>query len=121
MRVFAAPFKGTAPNASVLVGVELLGRDLSLDTNSKVEFSYMAIDTKSKICGARTDSITMNLKPETKTRVEQTGFRMLNRIELPAGRYQLRRRGARYGEDSSSARSSTTSKCPISTRTADRR
>ena len=39
MRVFAAPFKGTQPNASVLVGVELLGRDLSLETNSKVEIS----------------------------------------------------------------------------------
>lgn len=28
LRVFAAPFKGTSPNASVLLGVELLGRDL---------------------------------------------------------------------------------------------
>ena len=27
MHVFAAPFKGTAPNASVLLGVELRGRD----------------------------------------------------------------------------------------------
>ena len=31
MHVFAAPFKGTAPNASVLFGVELRGRDLKLD------------------------------------------------------------------------------------------
>ena len=30
MRMFAAPFKGAAPNASVLLGVELVGRDLGL-------------------------------------------------------------------------------------------
>jgi hypothetical protein len=90
MRVFAAPFKGVQPNASVLVGVELLGRDLSLETNSKVDLSYMAVDTKAKALGARTDSITMNLRPDTKTRVEQSGFRVLNRMDLPPGRYQLR-------------------------------
>jgi VWFA-related protein len=90
MRVFAAPFKGTQPNSSVLVGVELLGRDLSLETNSKVDISYMAVDAKSKVFGSRTDSITMNLRPDTKTRVEQSGFRVLNRMELPSGRYQLR-------------------------------
>jgi VWFA-related protein len=90
MRVFAAPFKGAQPNSSVLVGLELLGRDLSLETNSKVDISYMAVDTKAKIFGARTDTITMNLRPDTKTRVEQSGFRVLNRLELPPGRYQLR-------------------------------
>ncbi|MEQ1908094.1 MAG: VWA domain-containing protein [Vicinamibacterales bacterium] len=90
MRVFAAPFKGPQPNASVLVGVELSGRDLSLGVNSKVDLSLMAVDNKSKIFGARTDSLTLNLKPETKARVEQSGVRVLNRMELPAGRYQLR-------------------------------
>ncbi|MQA30468.1 MAG: VWA domain-containing protein [Luteitalea sp.] len=90
LRVFAAPFKGTSPNASVLLGVELLGRDLSLATNNKVEISLLAIDTKQKVWGLRTDTLTMNLRPETRTRVEQTGFRMLNRMDLPAGRYQVR-------------------------------
>jgi VWFA-related protein len=90
LRVFAAPFKGAAPNASVLLGVELLGRDLSLATNNKVEISFLAIDAKQKVWGVRTDSLTMNLRPETKTRVEQTGFRVLNRMDLPAGRYQIR-------------------------------
>jgi len=90
IRAFAASFKGAAPNASVLVGLEISGRGVTLDANSKVELSYMAIDSKSKVWGARTDAITLNLKPETKARVEQTGFRMLNRIDLPAGRYQLR-------------------------------
>lgn len=90
MRAFAAPFKGTAPNASVLVGVELRGQDLSLAGNSKVEISFMAVDTKAKVYGGRNDSIALNLKPETRARVEQSGIRLLNRMDLPPGRYQLR-------------------------------
>ena len=41
--------------------------------------------------GGNTDSLTMtNLKPETKSRIEQGSLRMLNRFDLPPGRYQLR-------------------------------
>jgi hypothetical protein len=89
MRMFAAPFKGAAPNASVLMGVEMLGRDLQLKDASKLELSYVAVDAKGKTFGAKTDSLTMNLKPETKTRVQASGFRILNRVDLPPGRYQL--------------------------------
>ena len=90
MRMFAAPFKGQQPNASVVVGIELNGRDLSLGTNGKVDISMMAIDNKGKIFGARNDGLTLNLRPESKARVEQTGVRVINRIDLPVGRYQLR-------------------------------
>ncbi len=90
MQLFAAPFKGPQPNASVLVGLEIRGRDLSLAPNSKVEFTMMAIDAKGKTYGGRNDSLTLNLRPETKARVEQSGLRVFNRIELPPGRYQLR-------------------------------
>jgi VWFA-related protein len=91
MHVFAAPFKGAAPNASVLFGVELRGRDIQLNQNTKVLLSYLAIDQNGKIKGGNTDSLTMTaLKPETKARIEQTGLRMLNRLDLPPGKYQLR-------------------------------
>ena len=91
MRVFAAPFKGTAPNASVLLGVELNGRDLQLTPNDKIALSYLAIDANGKVKGGTTDSLAMtNLRPETKARIEQTGLRVLNRVDLPPGRYQLR-------------------------------
>jgi hypothetical protein len=36
------------------------------------------------------ESITLNLKPETKSRVDETGLRVLSRMEVPAGSYQLR-------------------------------
>jgi hypothetical protein len=91
MHVFAAPFKGVAPNASVLFGVELRGRDMKVDPNSKILLSYIAIDANGKVKGGNTDSVTLTgLKPESKARIEQSGLRMLNRLELPPGRYQLR-------------------------------
>jgi len=91
MHVFASPFKGPAPNASVLLGVEMRGRDLKLSPDDKIQLSYLAIDVNGKVRGGNTDALTMaNLKPETKARIEKTGMRMLNRLELPPGRYQLR-------------------------------
>jgi VWFA-related protein len=91
MHVFAAPFKGTPPNASVLFGVELRGRDMKVDPNSKILLSYIAIDATGKVRGGNTDSLTLtNLKPESKARIEQSGLRMLNRLDLPPGKYQLR-------------------------------
>jgi VWFA-related protein len=90
MRMFAAPFKDVAPNASVLVGIELVGRDLALVQDGKIEVSYFAFDAEGKSRGGSTDSLTTKLRPETKTRVEQSGFRLLNRLQLAPGRYHLR-------------------------------
>jgi VWFA-related protein len=91
MHVFAAPFKGTAPNASVLFGVEMRGRDLQISPNTKLLLSYVAIDANGKVRGGNTDALTMaNMRPETKTRIEQSGLRMLNRLDLPPGKYQFR-------------------------------
>ena len=91
LHVFAAPFKGAAPNASVLLGVEFQGRDLKLTPNDTLLLSYIAIDAKGDVKGGNTDSVTMtNLKPETKARIEAGSLRMLNRLDLPPGRYQLR-------------------------------
>jgi VWFA-related protein len=90
IQVFAAPFKGVAPNASVLLGVEMRGRDLKLNPGDKLQISYMAVDAKGKYKGGNTETVTLNLRPETKTVVEQTGVRALSRLQIPPGRYQLR-------------------------------
>jgi hypothetical protein len=91
MHAFTAPFKGAAPNASVLLGVELRGRDLQLSAADKIQLSYMAIDVDGKVKGGNTDMLSMTaLKPETKARIEQTGLRLLNRVDLPPGKYQVR-------------------------------
>ena len=80
MRVFAAPFRA-APKASVLVGIELVGRDLPLETNGTVEISHVAIDTSGKEHGWRTDRLRLNLQPATRNRVE----RSFQRRRLQAG------------------------------------
>ena len=90
MKVFAAPFKGIAPNASVLMGVELRGRDLATAANGKIDLAFSAVDVKGKMQASSHDSLTLNLRPETKTRVDQTGIRLLSRMSVPPGHYQLR-------------------------------
>jgi hypothetical protein len=90
MQVFAAPFKGMAPNASVLLGIELSGKDLRLAPGDKVQLSYYAMDAKGKLQGGSTETVTLNLRPETRIVVEQSGVRTLTRLQIPPGRYQLR-------------------------------
>lgn len=91
LHAFAAPFKGTQPNASVLLGVELRGKDLKLSGPGAIQLSYLAIDGSGKIRGGNTDALTMtNLRPQTRERIEETGLRILNRLDLPPGKYQLR-------------------------------
>ena len=88
--LFAAPFKGAASDASVLVGTELRGRDLEMTGEDKVQLAYEAIDAAGRTFSGPTETITLNPKPETKARIERTGVRLLNRISLPPGQYQLR-------------------------------
>jgi VWFA-related protein len=90
MHVFAAPFRGEGPNASVLLGVDAVGANLNLSEKNTLELSYMALDTKRKISAGNSDRLNMNLKEETKSRARQTGLRILNRMDLAPGRYQLR-------------------------------
>ncbi len=91
IHAFTAAFKGTAPNASVLLGVELRGKDLKLAASDIIQLSYMAIDANGKVKAGSTDSVTMaNLKEATRERIQETGLRMLNRLDVPPGRYQVR-------------------------------
>ncbi len=90
LQVFAAPFKGTAPKASVLLGIEMRGSDLKLEPGDKIEVSYRAVDAKGKYQGGSNDTVTLNLRPETRTAVAEGGLRTLTRFELSPGRYQLR-------------------------------
>jgi hypothetical protein len=89
LRVFAAPFKGPAPDASVVLAMEFRGRDLPASTG-RMEWSYVAVDSSAKIRGAKADSFSLTLPPETRKRVEEQGLRLLNRVSLPPGRYQLK-------------------------------
>jgi VWFA-related protein len=95
MRAFAAPFKGTAPNASLAIGVEASGRDLSFSQRdgkfvNDFEISAIAIDSQGKVRDGDRSLLNMGLKPETRARVAQSGLRLITRLTLPPGKYQLR-------------------------------
>ena len=90
MQAFAAPFKGEGSTASVLLGVELSGSDFVTTPDNVLELSYVAVDQKSEWVDPKNDTLTLNLRPEARERVEQTGVRFLNRLDLKPGRYQLR-------------------------------
>ena len=76
----------------MLLGVEMNGTRPAADRRpTRSQISYLAIDANGKVKGGTTDSMAMtNLRPETKARIEQTGLRILNRVDLPPGRYQIR-------------------------------
>jgi len=90
MHVFAAPFRGEGLKPSVLLGVDAVGGNLNLAEKNSLELSYMALDSSRKMQAGNSDRLSLNLRPETKTRAQQTGIRILNRMDLEPGRYQVR-------------------------------
>lgn len=95
LAVFAAPFKGTAPNASVAVVVEVEGADFKFVEQDGIfldhlEVSVVAVDEKGNVRGGDRLAIDMKMRPQTYEAVRQAGFRVTSRLEIPPGRYQLR-------------------------------
>ena len=95
LSVFAAPFKGTAPNASIAVTIEIDGRALSFAEQNglfadDVEISVIAIDRDAKIKDGGRDVVQLKLKPQTRETVSRAGIRISRRLELPPGNFQLR-------------------------------
>ena len=70
--------------------MELRGRDISTAANSGLELAVFAVDAKGKVKASSRETLSLNLKPDTKTRVEQSSIRLLSRLNVPPGRYQLR-------------------------------
>jgi VWFA-related protein len=95
MHVFAAAFKGPQPNASVLVSVELEGRDLPFRERdghfeNNIELWIAAVDHRGQARDGRPSTLELKLRPETRAAVEARGMRVTQRLALPPGRYQIR-------------------------------
>jgi VWFA-related protein len=96
MRVFAAPFKGTARSSSVVLAVEIDGGGLSFEErdgrfNEKVEVSVVAVDHQGNVRGSDRQTVDLRLRPETHGSVTSGGgVRLLFRLDLPPSRYQIR-------------------------------
>ncbi len=95
MAVTVAPFKGEAPKQSVLVTTLVDGQRFRFTEKDGtfvdlLELSLMAVDARGKIQGGDRQNIELKLRPQTRQAVEAAGFRVLSRLSLAPGRYQLR-------------------------------
>ena len=95
LAVSAVPYLGTAPNASVAVIIEVDGRGLAFAEQDgrwvdSLELSLLAIDRRGRIEDGDRQEAEMSLRTETYQAVVATGVRLVSRIELPPGQFQLR-------------------------------
>lgn len=95
MTVFAAPFKGDAKRASVVVAAEIAGGSLKFQQRDALfaddlEFSLLAVGQSGKIEETDRGNASLSVKPDIQQRIIRNGVRFLSRIALPPGRYQLR-------------------------------
>ena len=58
--------------------------------NESLEVSIVAVDEKAKVQGGDRQTFNLKLMPQTYERLRTTGVRMLSRLPLPPGRYQIR-------------------------------
>ncbi len=98
MALAVAPFKGADNKASVLLTVQLAGNRFRFTEKDgafldDLELSMIAVDQKGKVEGGDRSTVELKLRPESRQLVERAGFRVLRRIDLPPGRYQVRLAG----------------------------
>jgi hypothetical protein len=93
-RVFAAPFRAEGPNGSALLVIEIEGASLRFEErdgrfNEKIEVAIVAADERARVQGEDRQEFDLRLQPQTYERVRRTGVRLLSRLTLPPGRYQI--------------------------------
>jgi hypothetical protein len=87
--------KGPSAKAAIGIVTQFNGRQFAFAERGgkfvdRLEMSFVAINKQGKMTDGKRDFVDLSLKPETYQRVLQSGFRVLTRIELPPGVYQLR-------------------------------
>jgi hypothetical protein len=91
----AVPFRDAGSQASVAVILQLDPRSLAFTQRDDrftnvIEVSYLAVDHAGKARVGKREEMTLNLRPETRDHALREGIRIVSRISLPPGRYQLR-------------------------------
>ena len=95
IKVFAAPYKGTAPNAAVALVFEIDISNLDFvqnggTFNEQVDVAFTAVNIQGKVFPGERQTLTLTLKPDTYERAQARGIRVLSQTNLPPGRYQMR-------------------------------
>lgn len=102
----AAAYKGTAPNATVALVVEMRADAFKFAEKNgmlldRVEVALSSVDAKGTIRPGQKHVLTMEMSPTTAQLARERGFRVVSEIALPPGRYQLRVAAAEEGANQS--------------------
>jgi VWFA-related protein len=93
---FAAPFKGAGTNDAIAMAIEVDGTVMRFKQNAAglfandLEMTLYAADGNGKIKDGARDVLALTLKPQTYEMVRRGGFRVIRRLQVPPGKYQLR-------------------------------
>jgi len=93
--VFAAPFVGPGSKASIALAVEFAPSTLRfVEQNGKfnedIELHVLAIDASGKMQDGGPTTVPLRLSAASRDAVAANGFRVLRRLTVPPGRYQIR-------------------------------
>jgi VWFA-related protein len=94
LALFAAPFAGTRPKASVALVLEIDGARLPFVEkdglfHEDLEIHTLAIDAAGKIQAGGRDTAPLRLRPANHDAVVKNGLRVTRRLDLAPGRYQV--------------------------------
>ena len=93
---YAAPFKGAAGKNAVALSIEIDGSAIQFTKTpagtfaNKLEVTMFAADSEGKVRDGSRDEFDLGLRPQTYEIVRQNGFRIIRRLQVPPGRYQVR-------------------------------
>lgn len=93
---FAAPFKGAGGNDALALAVEIDGAGIQFSQTpagtfaNDLELTVFAANADGKIKDGARDVINLGLRPQTYETVRQGGFRIVRRLQVPPGKYQVR-------------------------------
>lgn len=92
--VFAAPFIGVKPKASVALVIEIDGSALPFAEkdgmfHDDLEIHTLAMDSGGKVQAGGRDSAPLHLRAANHDAVRRNGLRITKRLDLAPGRYQL--------------------------------
>ena len=95
LTLFAAAYKGTAPNASIALALEMRVDRFAFEErngtfNDHVEVAFTSVDADGTVRNGNRHRLTLELRPETHAIAMQRGLRVVSEIALPPGLYQLR-------------------------------
>jgi VWFA-related protein len=93
---FAAPFKGAGKNDALALAIEVDGSGMQFTQTpagtfaNNLEVTVFAADAGGKIRDGARDEFNLGLRPQTHEIVRQGGFRIVRRLQVPPGKYQVR-------------------------------